>query len=256
MSYILDALRRAQAERSRGDLPGLHSPTPTLTPAPAADLRPSRGAWLALLALLLAGGLGLGGWWLGQQQNRTGQSASADGPAPSLVATAPARPVTTAAAPPPSTATPGAISAAPPGAAPATTAPAHTARTPRAAAPPTSTPNTAAAAAPAPGSPAKAGTAPAQPTASPAPAQPSGNTGGTGTVFAPADLPPAIRAQLPTLQLAGITYSHNPQHRMAIVNGQVLHEGERAAPELVLERIEPGRTIWVFHGYRWALAAP
>lgn len=69
------------------------------------------------------------------------------------------------------------------------------------------------------------------------------------------DLPPATRAQLPALRLAGITYSANPLHRMAIVNGQVLHEGEAAAPGLVLERIEPARVIWRYQGQRWAQAA-
>jgi len=73
-------------------------------------------------------------------------------------------------------------------------------------------------------------------------------------VLAPADLPAAVRDQLPALQLAGITYSANARHRMAIVNGQVLHEGEQAAPGLVLERIEPQRTVWAFGGYRYALA--
>ena len=72
-------------------------------------------------------------------------------------------------------------------------------------------------------------------------------------VFAQADLPPAVREQLPTLQLAGVTYSTNPLYRMVIVNGQVLHEGDQAAPGLVLERIEPGRTVWAFRGYRYAL---
>ncbi|WP_259456042.1 general secretion pathway protein GspB [Alicycliphilus denitrificans] len=72
-------------------------------------------------------------------------------------------------------------------------------------------------------------------------------------VFAQADLPPAVREQLPTLQLAGLTYSSNPLYRMVIVNRQVLHEGDQAAPGLVLERIEPGRTIWSFRGYRYAL---
>jgi len=62
-----------------------------------------------------------------------------------------------------------------------------------------------------------------------------------------------VREQLPTLQLAGVTYSTNPLYRMVIVNGQVLHEGDQAAPGLVLERIEPKRTVWAFRGYRYAL---
>lgn len=65
MSYILDALRRAEAERERerGAVPGLHSqPAPVLPPTP---LRRTAGAgpWLVAGggALLL---LGAAGWWL------------------------------------------------------------------------------------------------------------------------------------------------------------------------------------------------
>ena len=92
------------------------------------------------------------------------------------------------------------------------------------------------------------------------PADASGGTTGMrapqatqAPVFAQADLPPAVREQLPTLQLAGVTYSTNPLDRMVIVNGQVLHEGDQAAPGLGLERIEPNRTGWGFRGYPYWL---
>ena len=77
----------------------------------------------------------------------------------------------------------------------------------------------------------------------------------TGTVFAQSDLPDAVRAQLPALKISGATYSANPVYRMAIVNGQVLHEGDVAAPGLLLEKIEPTRTIWSFKGFRYGLAS-
>ena len=77
----------------------------------------------------------------------------------------------------------------------------------------------------------------------------------TGTVFAQADLPESVRTQLPSLKISGVTYSSNPVYRMAIVNGQVLHEGDPAGPGLLLEKIEPGRTIWSFKGYRYGLAS-
>ncbi|MFY3385800.1 general secretion pathway protein GspB, partial [Paracidovorax sp. MALMAid1276] len=77
----------------------------------------------------------------------------------------------------------------------------------------------------------------------------------TGTVFAQSDLPDAVRAQLPVLKISGASYSTNANYRMAIVNGQVLHEGDLAAPGLMLEKIEPGRTIWSFKGYRYGLAS-
>lgn len=74
-------------------------------------------------------------------------------------------------------------------------------------------------------------------------------------MFTQGELPEALRTQLPTLKVTGATYSANPAYRMAIVNGQVLHEGDPAAPGLVLERIEPGRTVWAFRGYRYAVPA-
>ncbi len=74
-------------------------------------------------------------------------------------------------------------------------------------------------------------------------------------MFAQSDLPDAVRAQLPVLKISGASYSTNATYRMAIVNGQVLHEGDLAAPGLMLEKIEPGRTIWSFKGYRYGLAS-
>lgn len=35
----------------------------------------------------------------------------------------------------------------------------------------------------------------------------------------------------------------------------MLQEGDQAAPGLKLERIEQSRTVWSFHGYRYASAA-
>ena len=85
------------------------------------------------------------------------------------------------------------------------------------------------------------------------PAAAPGATPPNGPVFAQSDLPPSVREQLPALTVTGATYSSNPAHRMAIVNGQVLQEGDQAAPGLKLERIEQSRTVWSFHGYRYAV---
>ncbi|HRO80124.1 MAG TPA: general secretion pathway protein GspB [Alicycliphilus denitrificans] len=231
MSYILDALRRAQAERGRGSVPGLHTPATPAAGLPAADASPARGMLRALLALALGAGLAGGAWWLWRTPSA---------PAPTPVA-APSTPVAAVAPPAP----PAAVQAAPapaPAAAPASAPrPAQAAPPPRPAQPAARAERRAADAAPA----AKAPTprsAPPKPAEAPA-----------APVFAQADLPPAVREQLPTLQLAGLTYSSNPLYRMVIVNRQVLHEGDQAAPGLVLERIEPGRTIWSFRGYRYAL---
>lgn len=62
MSYILDALRRADAERQQGQLPGLHARVETRAlPTPA----PNRGPlWWAGAATLLAMIAAAAGWWL------------------------------------------------------------------------------------------------------------------------------------------------------------------------------------------------
>ncbi|MFG6460277.1 general secretion pathway protein GspB [Roseateles sp. DXS20W] len=65
MSYILDALRRAEAdrERERGQVPGLHSAAPATGAATAA--RPRRWLPWAGAGLLLLAGIGAGSWWAG-----------------------------------------------------------------------------------------------------------------------------------------------------------------------------------------------
>jgi len=237
MSYILDALRRSQAERERGRTPGVH----TLTGAPPGLVvpRPRRvGAWAAV-ALALAVVLALGGWrfWPGAQQSLTvapGPAAQAGPvPAPHPVPAAPL-PVQSAGVSAPQ-AEPVAATAGPsPQALPLAPQPRPKIRIAREAEHPRQVVRASPAPAPA--------AAPQEETAA-------------APVFAQSDLPSAVQAQLPKLQLAGATYSSNPKFRMVIVNGQVLHEGDQAAPGLQLERIEQGRTVWSFRGYRYALEA-
>lgn len=237
MSYILDALQRAQAERGRGEVPGLHTPPPPALRAQAAPSAPARLAWLAA-ALLAGAGLTGAAWWLWPRP-----------PAPAALA--PQAPVPAPVPPAP---------AERPGASRPVEKPVEK-RAEKPAGKPAQKPTEKAADRavdrPARKPVEKAAAAPerrpaAPPAAAPGrPAAPESNA--SAPVFAQADLPPAVREQLPRLQLAGVTYSSNPLYRMVIVNGQVLHEGDQAAPGLVLERIEPGRTVWAFRGYRYAL---
>ena len=268
MSYILDALRRADAERGRGGVPGLHTQA---TPVPGASpaQRSSASASLVVVgaAVLAVAALATGGTWWAMQRNApsggvvlagaqtpsspavpvTASPAAQTTAPPASVAAAPLAPAPAPANPPP-------VAAAvpiPPPAAERRTAPsprerpAPTAATPRATTA-EAVRNRAADEAPQERAPAPAVARPAEPSAAPAP---------TGTVFAQSDLPDAVRTQLPVLKISGATYSANPMHRMAIVNGQVLHEGDVAAPGLMLEKIEPTRTIWSFKGFRYGLAS-
>ena len=261
MSYILDALRRAEAERGRGAVPGLHTQAMS---APRAD-SPSPGHWLLWGGAVVAvAGLAAGGtWWAMQRSAPAAVLAVAAPPAtpvaPVAVATAPTVPVAPAPVPVPMS-DPSPSPLLPP--APVTLEPRPVAPK-RVAEPVREKP----AAAPAPAQarvretlvpPPAAATrsqppAPVTPpVAAPAPAPP-GATPPNGPVFAQSDLPPSVREQLPALTVTGATYSSNPAHRMAIVNGQVLQEGDQAAPGLKLERIEQSRTVWSFHGYRYAV---
>ena len=255
MSYILDALKRAQAERGRGSVPGLHTQSVTMPSAKETPERSSgnRGAWLiagaAGVAALALAWLQFGPTGATHQPVVVAQApAAVPAPAPAPVATpepvptpAPAPVVVKSDAPapieidvtpppPPPPVPPKPVAQQQvPAAAPAAAKRDETARQAKVAVPP-------------------ADLAPANtPAPAPVAAAPA------APVYNVANLPPAVREQLPSLQLAGITYSTNPKYRMVIVNGQVLHEGDSAGPGLVLERIENARTIWAFRGYRYAL---
>ena len=68
------------------------------------------------------------------------------------------------------------------------------------------------------------------------------------------DLSADIRMALPKLVISGSTYSDNPAHRMLIINGQVFHEGDKTAPNLELERIKPKTAVFNFKGQRYSMA--
>lgn len=63
MSYILDALKRADAERERGAVPGLHARQVT-TPASQATHSARNRSRLAVAAILALGGIAAGLWVL------------------------------------------------------------------------------------------------------------------------------------------------------------------------------------------------
>jgi general secretion pathway protein B len=201
MSYILDALRRADAERQQGHVPGLHA-------TPAADLpQAQRRAWsplarlLALGVLLATAGLALLWFW------------PAPPASPSAPVQAAVQPLPPVAAPPqmPAAALPIVVSAAP--AAPAT--PASTVATPQA-------------------KPADAGAAPA----ATLPVVPKPAAAPAVRALPLASLPPDERRQLPPLVQGGSVWSDSAASRFVILDGQVLREGDPVAPGVVLERIE------------------
>lgn len=67
------------------------------------------------------------------------------------------------------------------------------------------------------------------------------------------ELPENIRLSLPKLAVSGATYADNPAYRMLIINGQVFHEGEKPLPDLKLEKIKPNEAVLNFKGTRYFL---
>ena len=244
MSYILDALRRADAERERGAVPSLQSQQHTIVEDDAAPARPRSLVW-AVVALAVAV-LALLAWnFLG------GTAPSARAPVEGSIATpvpAPLPPLQPAPALPTATVpamTPGMGAAAPtPTAAPAPVPQPTPAPPPVAAAPPTARTAVDARRAPAAPAPKRTGDATAAaPGAAPPTAEPR--------VHSQAELPEEIRRDLPKLVIGGSSYSGDAASRMVMINGQVFHEGDRLAPDLVLERIRLKSAVLAFKGWRY-----
>ena len=68
-----------------------------------------------------------------------------------------------------------------------------------------------------------------------------------------AELPDNIRQQLPALSVGGSMYSPVAANRLVIINGQVLHEGERITPDLVVQQIKLKAAVLAFRSYRFAI---
>jgi general secretion pathway protein B len=236
MSYILDALRKADAQRQRTRLPGLHAQ------APATAAAGSSAAWwrspivwalgsvLVVTAVVLA--------WPASQQpvavpvptTAAMQEPASAAPVPVVQAPPPA-PVLADAAPAAATA----IQPAPPPVAPERHGPVRAMRsTPDRAAVPqardASTP------APAPTTPVAA----PLPAATPRAAPPSAET---------SSAPPGA----PKLAISGGVYSANAAQRLLIVGGQVFNEGSEVAPGVVLEQVRPNQALLNFQGQRYTV---
>ena len=249
MSYILEALRKADAERERGAVPDLQSQLLPGSPADDEPVRRARRGWL--WPTLAAGLVGLGGvlfWFFSAAPESAGRATVAGAPpagsapmaAASVVAAAPA--VTSTAA----------LPASAPPALPEAAPPPQKAEAPRQRKPP------AAAAKPAPTPPAKAAVTkerrPAVPSAPAVATAPSPPPSAPATlVLRLNELPEDLRRQVPTLVVGGSIYSPQPDKRMVIFNGQVFNEGTMLTPELRLEQIRAKSAVLSIRGQRFEL---
>jgi general secretion pathway protein B len=249
MSYILDALRRADAERERDPGRGIHA-HPVPLPAESARRTPlwiaAGGAALVLLVAFVM---------LLRPSPRVSQHLNMPPPnAPMSRQQPPRSPVVTIAAevsPPAPPAAP-VVAPAAPAVAPAPAAPARPAAQPVAALAP-ATPVPAVAAEPAPMVVKAPPVAAAVPAAAPTPAPAAPLAGPAERVLAVAELPADVQRELPKLQISGGVHSDNAAQRMLIVGGHVVTEGAEAAPGVVLEQIRPKSAVLKFRGWRYSV---
>ena len=218
MSYILDALRKADAQRERDPSRGIHAHPAPLGGSSARGGGPSPAVWGA--AVVAVAVVAAGGWYAMRDRPANAPvTPVVIAPAPVMKPVpqpAPAQPAVPLAAneisPPPPQGTPMQGSGM--------QQRAVQAREAAFGVPPATAPVTARAAAP---------SAPAAPIAG---------------------LPP----DAPRVASSGGVYSPDPAQRMLIVNGQVYNEGSEVAPGLVVDKIEARTAVLKFRGASYSVA--
>ncbi len=225
MSYILEALKKAQAERALGSAPSLHAMPLHPVDAPASG-KGGAALWVGLVVGLLVAASAVMVW-------RSSDTAPAMQSQPAPVIAAPAAPAPAPAATPLVKLAPMPDEPSKPLTAPAVAtavAPSHAPAPVRAPAPAT-----------VPG-----------PVAVPAPA---------AALAAPEEklptlreLPEAIARDVPQVALGGYVYANNPSDRLLLVDKVLRHEGEELAPGLILEKLLPKAAVMNYKGYRYKIA--
>lgn len=248
MSYILDALKRAEAERNAGSRPSIHT-QPAFMPAPQSAPSPWRSPWpwtacagtLALAATVA--------WWLfthdqpvhtAPATTQASQAVAENTPAP-----APASPSTAASATPPSPA-----QAAMP-LAPAENVAREEAKE-----------QVRVLSRPAADAGRKAGKTERKrvidegaKTAKKEGRSEDDEHAGRTSPEVPAttlqDLPDNVRGQIPAYTVGGYLYSGTAADRSVLINNRLMREGGEIAPGLRIERMMPNGMVLNYKGYRY-----
>lgn len=231
MSYILDALKKSEAQRHAGKIPTVVAPQGVQIEA-AHGSRPGLLLWIAV-ALAIALGAG---WWVRQfiyHPDREGVAPPVDRrtPAADAGSAAPALP--------PASAVSGEaiprlkLASSLPAREPAAATP--IAGSAKAAGQPTAQPATQAARTP-------AAAPPAHDAPAPAPVR--------GVVVPYANLPPAIRQSLPPLVVGGFAAGESGG-TMVMVDDKLVREGDEVAPGIRVEKILVDGAEFAYKGYRF-----
>jgi general secretion pathway protein B len=225
MSYILDALRRADAERERDPARGIHAQPAVGVPARKGPVVPAWAWPVAGVAVVAVAALAA--WPRFAKTDVAPVGVAAVRPAVADVV-----PVAAAVMPP----------APPP---PVIIERVRVVAAPAAAAAPmakASAPVATVAAAPA--SPMVVKAPPAAPAAAPA----------AERIYAVTELPADVQQALPKLAITGGVHSEIAAQRMLVVGGKVFNEGAELAPGAMLDQIRPRSAVIRYRGYKYSVA--
>jgi len=244
MSYILEALKKAQAERQLGNAPTIHAPAPSYA-APRAGQGAQR-RYLALGVGVVVIAAAVAPLW----PRFTGEAPvrlAAVTPPAAVPATAPA--TVPATAPVATPAPPAAVIPAPAPVVQPAPAPVAEARPVRAKP------------APAPVVPAASSSpqpspqpSPQQREAAPAPATVAPQPVGDDQLRTLQQLPDTLQREIPKVAFGGYIYSPTPGESLLLVDKMLRREGEEVAPGLVLERLTPKAAVMNYRGTRYRAA--
>jgi general secretion pathway protein B len=230
MSYILDALKKAESERRLGSVPDMHAPPVAIASAAGSPVWGKPFAWSALAAVLLAATViaWLAPW---QTSRRSDSGTPSQQPAPSIAAAPASRDASST--PPPDK------------------LPAEPAKTTQQAVPadpvkPKAKPRPVKQKKSEP-APAAAKTAKTENAATAAASIPEARLPGLR------QLPENIQRELPALTVGGYIYSNVPSERSILINNRLLHEGSEIAPGLTLEQMLPKEAVLSYKGYRYRI---
>jgi general secretion pathway protein B len=227
MSYILDALKKAESDRQLGSIPNIYAAAPPQAAAGASSERPKWLPWIVALNLLAAA-VAAALWFNARPVVAPAASV------PKALAAAP----TIAAAPIiAQTVVPAARSFATP-APPSVPASIVTSKSD---AGQTRVPESVA--------PAMRATTMEKPQVL-TPAQSPSEEKPVGSLR---DLPENLQREIPAATVNGYIYAKNPADRSVLINNKLLHEGEQVEPGLVLDKLTPNGAVLNFKGYQYRI---
>lgn len=232
MSYILEALKKAQAERQLGNSPTLHAPTLQSVDRSSAGGRLKKPLLLLIVVMgvVIAALLFMVLKPAAAPADAPGVHEVVSAPAPAappvLATQTPVQLVADSAAP-----LPAPVAALPPPVATLTPAPRKHAESQTVQAAPQAAAN-------------------ASPTAAPG-AQAKTPVAFEEPVQNLRDLPEPIQRSIPQVAVGGYIYSKNPSDRLLLIDKVLRREGEEVAPGLKLEKLNPKEAVFNFKGYRY-----